>query len=385
MSKDTLYIPKVLDVGYQNRKGTSTGKLAYVVYYDDKGKRRKEKSWKGWCREFIGEVPNTPTEGFVLNRGVGGARYSWGWNARNEYIRVFDPRGWEIEISVANLLFILQECTSTKGKGLEGKFVYSWDGTELVLLPVGCEEYTASTKFSKNQGKKVTKPDMKEGRMYRFKDNDEGIYLGRHVSAPERFDANKRPNMKPKHVFRITNPKYEHSSKYRFEVGFTKLAEILDDSPDYADELETFLKSIHCNGVKDIKWTTEKIDIEQVRYSQRTIQFNGSAINVNIHVTSEADIKQKIASRKGRTPGIWGHNRSYYHNFYSIDEVLAGEVTSLHINVASIESYNDLIQNRYSSERRIVIMFPHGDKKVEQLKFLKPLLILENNEEIEYE
>lgn len=385
MSKDTLYIPKVLDVGYQERDDTSTGKLAYVVYYDDKGKRRKEKSWKGWCREFIGEVPNTPTEGFVLNRGVGGARYSWGWNARNEYIRVFDPRGWEIEISVANLLFILQECTSTKGKGLEGKFVYSWDGTELVLLPVDCEEYKASTKFSKNQGKKVTKPDMKEGRMYRFKDNDEGIYLGRHASTSERFDVNDRPNMKPKHVFRITNPKYEHAPKYRFEVGFTKLAEILDDSPDYSDELETFLNSIHCNGVKDIKWKPLKIGLPQLRHYTRAIEINGSIVNVHFNETSEADIKRKIASRKGRTPGTWFHNRSYYNNFYSIDEVLAGEVPSPQINVATMKSYNDLIQNRFSNERRIVIMFPHGDKKAEQLNNLKPLLILENNEEIEYE
>ncbi len=385
MSKDTLYIPKLLDVGYQNREGTSTGKLAYVVYYDDKGKRRKEKSWKSWCSEFIGEVQNNPTEGFVLNRGVGGARYSWGWNARNEYIRVFDPRGWEIEISVANLLFILQECTSTKGKGLEGKFVYSWDGTELVLLPVDCEEYKASTKFSKNQGKKVTKPDMKEGRMYRFKDNDEGIYLGRHVSAPERFDANKRPNMKAKHVFRITNPKYEHSPKYRFEVGFTKLAEILDDSPDYADELETFLKSIHCNGVKDIEWVPKKVDLSKLRHSNGAIELNGSVVNVFFYETSEEDIKRNIASRKGRTPGTWFHGHSHYKNYYSIDEVISGEVPSSQINVAAMKTYEDLIQCHYSGERRIVIMTPYSDKKSEQLIFLKPLLILENNEEIEYE
>lgn len=65
-----------------------------------------------------------------------------GGNARNEYIRVFDPRGFEFEISVANLLFILQECTSTRGKGLEGEFVYCWSGTEMTLLPVDSAEYT---------------------------------------------------------------------------------------------------------------------------------------------------------------------------------------------------------------------------------------------------
>jgi hypothetical protein len=41
-----------------------------------------------------------------------------GWNARNEYIRVYDPRDFEFEISVSNLLFILRECNCNKGKGL---------------------------------------------------------------------------------------------------------------------------------------------------------------------------------------------------------------------------------------------------------------------------
>jgi hypothetical protein len=36
------------------------------------------------------------------------------------------PRGFEFEISIPNLLYILQECNSTKG--LDGEFVYAWDG-----------------------------------------------------------------------------------------------------------------------------------------------------------------------------------------------------------------------------------------------------------------
>jgi hypothetical protein len=41
-----------------------------------------------------------------------------------QHIVVYDPRGFEFEISIPNLLYILQECTSTKGKGLDGEFVY---------------------------------------------------------------------------------------------------------------------------------------------------------------------------------------------------------------------------------------------------------------------
>ena len=35
--KSNIFIPKKINVGYQNRSDTYTGKLAYVIYYDEKG------------------------------------------------------------------------------------------------------------------------------------------------------------------------------------------------------------------------------------------------------------------------------------------------------------------------------------------------------------
>ena len=34
----SIYIPEKIKVGYQNRNDTYTKKLAYVIYYDEKGK-----------------------------------------------------------------------------------------------------------------------------------------------------------------------------------------------------------------------------------------------------------------------------------------------------------------------------------------------------------
>ena len=120
----TIYVPKKINVGYQNRNDTYTGKLAYVIYYDEKGKLRKETSWNSWRDEKIpnNEFENVPTEGFVLNKHAGGVENSWGWNARKSYCRVYDPRGFEFEITIENLLYILENCSSIKGKGLEGEF-----------------------------------------------------------------------------------------------------------------------------------------------------------------------------------------------------------------------------------------------------------------------
>jgi len=170
---ESLLIPSKLKVGFNLRQDTYSKKLAFIVYYKKNETYSKPLSFDGWIqkegdevcdevRDNIGnyetvtldssynpiDMDNVPTSGFVLNRGGGGARESYGHNARNEFIRVFDPRGFEIEIGIANLLFILRECDSTKGKALEGEFVYSWNGKDLILLPCSSLDYEESVKFT---------------------------------------------------------------------------------------------------------------------------------------------------------------------------------------------------------------------------------------------
>lgn len=146
----SIFVPKTINVGYQNRSGTYTGKLAYIIYYDEKGKLRKEASWNSWRDNKIpnDEFDNIPTEGFVLNKKAGD--YSTGWDHRHAYCRVYDPRGFEFEITIENLLYILENANCIKGKGLEGEFIYGWDGKGMFLyyVPVGayapCTEIAAS-------------------------------------------------------------------------------------------------------------------------------------------------------------------------------------------------------------------------------------------------
>jgi hypothetical protein len=183
MQTQQLFIPDKINVGFQKRTDTYTGQLAYIIYFDKKGVLRKETSWQSWRDNKIDPVQfeNTPTEGFVLNKGVGGARQSYGWNARNEYIRVYDPRDFEFEISLANLLFILKEGDCSRGKGLEGKFVYAWDKNNLVLLPVSSQDYKISASFTDLQDKTVSVKDLVPGASYLTRKQEQLIYLGRFI------------------------------------------------------------------------------------------------------------------------------------------------------------------------------------------------------------
>lgn len=258
--REQLLIPGKIKVGFQKRSSCYTGKLGYVIYYDAKGVLRKEKSWQGWRDKKIEpvEFENVPTEGFVLNRKVGGTTESWGWNVRQEYCRVYDPRDFEFEIKIPNLLFILRETDCSRGKGLEGKFVYSWDGPELVLLPVGSNEYKKSSQFTALQSQKVSAKDLKPGCAYLTKKQKVVTYLGRfeyHFMPDHWKGGTQTAKMEKRHVF-WDDEKEEGSRK---KNGFVylqpaALAGLQSDvqHSDFAALVSKYNKSAHGTPVKKL-------------------------------------------------------------------------------------------------------------------------------------
>lgn len=175
-----IYIPNKIRVGYQNREDTFTKKLAYVIYYDNFGKLRKEKSWESWRDKKIEpkEFENVPTSGFVLNKGH--TRYNWSHfgNSKTVRIRIYDPRGIEFEITAENLVACLMH-TDCSRREITGEMVYAWNGTELMLLPCTSDEYEKAKKHIELQAKKFSAKDLKEGATYLTKSEKKVIYLGR--------------------------------------------------------------------------------------------------------------------------------------------------------------------------------------------------------------
>lgn len=242
-----LFIPNTIKVGYQKRTDTYTNKLAYVIYYDEKNKLRKEKSWTGWCDAKLGsnDFSNEPISGFILNRNGGGTRDYYYWNARAEFVRIWDPRGFEFEISIPNLLFILSEVGCTPGKGLEGEFVYGWNGADLVLLPVKSQDYQKSMEFTNKQSIKIDRKIMVIGGTYTLKKDKEltpYIYLGKinhMVVGSGKFSKNQ---LKDVFAYKDTyHKKYVFTSKNLSDLG-----ECLSDQCDdnYADLMVQYEDSI---------------------------------------------------------------------------------------------------------------------------------------------
>ncbi len=174
-----VFVAPKIKVGFQKRSDTFTGQLAYIIYYDEKGKIRKEKSWNSWRDHKIApqEFDNKPMDGFTLNKDV--KRYSGDWfSSHRTMIRVHDPRGFEFEVTTENLIGILMH-TDCLRRGLVGQFVYAWMGPELVLLPTNSEEYQNATKFTTGLSKKVSAKDIVPGISYKTKREGDVIYIGR--------------------------------------------------------------------------------------------------------------------------------------------------------------------------------------------------------------
>lgn len=191
-----IFIPSKINVGFQNRQDTYTGKLAYVIYFDEKGKLRKETSWENWRDKNISNeiYDNEPIDGFVLNKKVGGNNYSW--NPRQTYTRVYDPRGFEFEITIQNLLWILENCNCIKGKGLEGQFVYGWDGKELVLVPTESPDYKEIQAKNKiiHGNEFIKAKDLILGATYITLKGDKYVYMGKYDVYEQKVNYYKNLN-----------------------------------------------------------------------------------------------------------------------------------------------------------------------------------------------
>lgn len=244
-------IPNKIHVGYQKRSDTFSDKLGFITYKDDSNIMRFEKSWEGWRDKTINtdEFDNSPTEGFVLNKNSG---RQWGNFERAEFVRIFDPRGFEFEISTDNLMQIILHNGISKGNGVEGKCVYAWDygKKKLTLLPVDCEDYKKTEAFKSqiNSGNSVKfEKSMKlvPGMRYKTKPGFIVTYLGKFSIVYEYYPWNNTANKYTnEHIFHIDDifKKYDHLSNY-LKSTTTFITHVLEPNDTFNEMLLDFHES----------------------------------------------------------------------------------------------------------------------------------------------
>lgn len=178
MIGNKLFIPTKIKVGFQNRNDTFTQKLGYVIPLGERGEYRKLPSWNSWRDNKIEpvEIDNTPTINFVLNKGV--QRYGYWRGSGRSVVRLYDPRDFEFEITVENLMFLLMHADVSK-RDITQECVYAWDKDKLILLPTNSQEYQEAIGFTEEQYKKVSTKTLVPGAVYKAKKTEtEYTYIG---------------------------------------------------------------------------------------------------------------------------------------------------------------------------------------------------------------
>lgn len=260
-----IFIPKKIRVGYQKRTDTFTNMLAYVIYFDAKNKLCKEKSWQRWRDKTIdpNDYDNVPTEGFVLNKNI--KRGGWSWHSTNSsHIRIYDPRGFEFEISPTNLIGILMHVDCNK-RVLDGKFVYAFHGGDLILVPENSEQYTKSMEFTSLKTQNLKKKELKEGATYKGKDTLEYVYLGERAVWESNYEGKR---YKSKYVF---GPVSYHvfyciqNNQYYKEKNISKYSHLIstDVVANYNTIVDEFIKNHVTSKIVSIR--EEELSDEELK------------------------------------------------------------------------------------------------------------------------
>ncbi len=175
------FIPTRLNVGFQDRADTLQKRLGYVTYFDEKGVMRKNESWERWRKKDIEpeQYDNVPTAGFLINKGI--TRTGFYWGGKTVKMRVYDPRGFEVEITMDNLAGIISHSVIDNGE-IKQECVYVWFGSELFLIPTNSEVYQKAAVNTAKQNVKITKNELIIGGVYSLKKSSDTVTYVGHLS-----------------------------------------------------------------------------------------------------------------------------------------------------------------------------------------------------------
>ncbi len=294
-----LFIPSKIRVGFHERGDTFTGKLAYVIYYDEKGVLRKEGSWNSWRDKKIEPIDfdNTPTTGFLFNKGV--QRCGEWFGTGRSLVRLHDPRDFEFEISIDNVINILMHSDVSKRDIVE-PCVYAWSGTNLVLLPVNSEEYRASVEYTEKQNKSISTKDLVKGRRYyvkKSKDNEIVTYLGyfdmwdwTYYDYKSKDGCVGSQHKGKKHIFHTTRSTYDGGFKAisANQLSHAVSDDIVDDYAELYDKWFTCYSSspIVSLSIEPIEYIEPKpSDYYARRYPTMYKIVDGTIEEVNCNIT----------------------------------------------------------------------------------------------------
>ena len=189
----TITIPTALYCGFQKRDNAV---LAFITPDgEDTASKNRKATVDKWRDDTIDPMilTNEPLSGFKMVKSI----RRFGRNGGNTVVRILDPRGFELEISVENLIDIMADTDILKGE-FQTSCVWGREDGKNYLLPTESSRYQEA--MTPPEVKKVPKPklipakELKIGDVIKLNDGTLALYGGRHNGIDLRgTNFNERP------------------------------------------------------------------------------------------------------------------------------------------------------------------------------------------------
>lgn len=274
----TLKFPEKLKVGFQKREETYNGNLAFITYYNVDNTVKNEKSFNSWCNSKIPvvEYDNKPQTGYVLNKGI---KHYGHFGNNSQKIRIYDPRGFEFEITVDNLIELTQY-SDINSQEIIQECVLAWNNNQVYLVPTNSLTYKEILNVPKSNPKDIKPFEKKDvlvvGNTYATKSMPYLYYMGKVDKNDIFFTEEKifKSVRKASIVVQISDEKKSnHDELYHILTFLSKL----NVGKGTHKELKDEYKKVYVNKLMDaideriIKIKEDVIDSDDLAYKQRRI------------------------------------------------------------------------------------------------------------------
>jgi len=344
MSNLNIFIPNKWYCGFKSNG--SEVPLGFIIpdIDDDKGIKNRAKV-DAWRSKSINAVSfdNTPVMGFKVARSI----TRGGWRSTTEILRVEDPRGFELEITVANFIMLMSNNMIDNGE-IMAECVWAREGERIRLLAVNSEPYLEAMENTNRFSKKCVIEDIKLGQKVLMMDGSSGRYLGQYRG----IDINGKLLSSKRHYFIFNKNALD---------SFTdpKISEVMDKSEISERDAALILENIFKSGSQMIGYTSiyglakNTKDIKG-KFNYKLIEYNFSTDPDNLLTRySRVDCYVKIGE------DIYSNTISRLYtntNFNKVDKFTNNNITFCGRSSSyQVNNYNEVIANSDGKEYILII------------------------------
>jgi hypothetical protein len=327
----------------------------------DKASQKRIGTVDNWRSKDIDPItfPNDPVSGFKVSRSV----KRTGWNGGNVVIRVEDPRGFELEISVANFLKLIENNTLENGE-IMAECVWGRDGGANYLLATNSDPYIQAVANTERKSKKVSTKDVKPGYKVKLQNGDEFRLLGTFHTLtwmsgyrdPNGTEYKSKYSDYGTEVYgsRLTpTPKRSFFLRDNGDVvtiATPKIAEVLETDEMTVQEVHTTIQNAIVEGLKDNNYN------HIVGFSDSAMSPDDFTLELVPHKNNEESNRRVLA------------NGSTYWSGYLMYDI-SGVLHRYYVSYSDLQMYgNKLVRDTMT----VVNMTKWAEKILEEEIVIKP-------------